>query len=909
MKYIILLNKFENITDLNNNYYYVKFITLDQKDNLSEDNVIFYIKYDENELYDTKYKIFNIRSNSDIEKILSNYNILNIYYDMIFSISELDIKISKYDVYNTITDYSYSHISSENESYSFESYEMKDITENFYIIIDFYIYSIEKSKEQKHNRILLLNNPIFRDDFENIFRKLLKEHNNKKVVLFNTNSFNFEKCSAISFEESVYDELLLELYKIKRNIIPDINDIIQKHDVLISENDIILMKDSVLDINNKNFPYYSLLYNSINIIDFIKIHDIKQVYISNSLNNHKYIFPNNFKYKQRNLPTLFYGIYREEEINFIAKHTGDLYIYWHDNDCNPDYRSRRDQVKKITSMPNIKYNICNKSKTYKYLTFLKINSVLLKEDIHKVEPEKVQENFILKKYTFNDLFNNILNNIFVISLKTDLHKRRLINLKFQEAKINFEFFDAVNGMDEPHLTEYKKYKKLSYNWDGSHFLERRLKRKVMRSPGAYGYLKTWEKIIVHAITNKLSKICVFDDDVLIDNFFHDKFSNFINKINNNWSVINLGSTQHVWSDVKIIKNENYYYTPNTTDGSFAVCIRYPIYESLLKNIRLFNCAFDSGAMRDIFLKNNGYCYTLYPAIVIADVTTSSIGSDRNIFDFSNKIKWDLSSINYSKYLNCILTVIIPMYNAENTIVICLNSILNQTYKAIEVIIVDDCSTDNSYNIVENYVKENNNFKLYKTEVNGGCYVARNLGIKKSTSKLITFHDADDISYEERYEIQINIMLKKKIILCGCNFTRLKDSIVLEDYKNNIQNQIQKYNFCNGRFGLVTLIYVKEIFNKFGLFREDYRHSMDNEFVERLYYHYYKEKTNIRMHTLMNNNDNKIQNIFYKVDKLLYASTPVTVGNISLIYKRSQREDIQKKYIDDIYSEKKNYNFL
>ena len=62
-----------------------------------------------------------------------------------------------------------------------------------------------------------------------------------------------------------------------------------------------------------------------------------------------------------------------------------------------------------------------------------------------------------------------------------------------------------------------------------------------------------------------------------------------------------------------------------------------------------------------------------------------------------------------------LTVIIPMYNAEATIRLCLNSILNQRYKSYEVIIIDDCSTDNSYKIVEEeYVNKHVNFKLYKT---------------------------------------------------------------------------------------------------------------------------------------------------------------------------------------------------
>ena len=64
-----------------------------------------------------------------------------------------------------------------------------------------------------------------------------------------------------------------------------------------------------------------------------------------------------------------------------------------------------------------------------------------------------------------------------------------------------------------------------------------------------------------------------------------------------------------------------------------------------------------------------------------------------------------------------------------------------------------------------------------------------------------------------------------------------------------------------------------------------------------------------MHTLMNNNDEQIQNIFYKVDKLLYASTPVTSNNISLIYKRSHRNVIKNIYLNDINCKKITYNKL
>ena len=87
-----------------------------------------------------------------------------------------------------------------------------------------------------------------------------------------------------------------------------------------------------------------------------------------------------------------------------------------------------------------------------------------------------------------------------------------------------------------------------------------------------------------------------------------------------------------------------------------------------------------------------------------------------------------------------------MYNAENYIVECLDSVLMQTFQDFEVLVVDDCSTDNSLEIVKNYApKFGGRLKLFKTKKNsgGGGYVPRNIGIKLSSGEYIFLLDADD----------------------------------------------------------------------------------------------------------------------------------------------------------------------
>ncbi|MBD3878632.1 MAG: glycosyltransferase [Quinella sp. 1Q5] len=96
-------------------------------------------------------------------------------------------------------------------------------------------------------------------------------------------------------------------------------------------------------------------------------------------------------------------------------------------------------------------------------------------------------------------------------------------------------------------------------------------------------------------------------------------------------------------------------------------------------------------------------------------------------------------------INPTISVIIPMYNAEQYVGECLDSLLAQTFQDFEVIVVDDCSTDNSVETVKGYLpKFNGRLKLSKTQTNsGGCAVPRNVGLPLASGKYIYFMDSDD----------------------------------------------------------------------------------------------------------------------------------------------------------------------
>lgn len=90
-----------------------------------------------------------------------------------------------------------------------------------------------------------------------------------------------------------------------------------------------------------------------------------------------------------------------------------------------------------------------------------------------------------------------------------------------------------------------------------------------------------------------------------------------------------------------------------------------------------------------------------------------------------------------------VSVIVPVYNVELYLRECLDSIINQTLKDIEIICIDDCSTDSSYKILEEYAKKDNRIKIFKNSKNESVGYNRNLGIKEAKGEYISFIDSDD----------------------------------------------------------------------------------------------------------------------------------------------------------------------
>ncbi len=117
------------------------------------------------------------------------------------------------------------------------------------------------------------------------------------------------------------------------------------------------------------------------------------------------------------------------------------------------------------------------------------------------------------------------------------------------------------------------------------------------------------------------------------------------------------------------------------------------------------------------------------------------------------------------YDNSIVSVITPVYNAERFIECTVESAAMQTYKDIEIVLVDDCSIDNSYALIEKLMDKYPNIVYHRQETNQGAAVARNTALKLARGRYVAFLDSDDLWKPDKIERQIALMKKENCSFC------------------------------------------------------------------------------------------------------------------------------------------------
>jgi hypothetical protein len=158
-------------------------------------------------------------------------------------------------------------------------------------------------------------------------------------------------------------------------------------------------------------------------------------------------------------------------------------------------------------------------------------------------------------------------------------------------------------------------------------------------------------------------------------------------------------------------------------------------------------------------------------------------------------------------MNNIVSIITPSYNSEKFIRDTMESVLFQTYKNWEMIIVDDVSPDNSNEIIEKYSKKDSRIKLIKLEKNSGPAVARNRAIQEAKGRYIAFLDADDLWKPEKLEKQIKFMEEKNCALSYSTYETMSEEGVLQNKYINPPLKISYKDLLKSNYiGCLTAIY-------------------------------------------------------------------------------------------------------
>lgn len=534
------------------------------------------------------------------------------------------------------------------------------------------------------------------------------------------------------------------------------------------------------------------------------------------------------------------------------------------------------------------------------------------EDIFNFIPSFEYKPFIVNEGTPS---LSHFDHVYVLNLGRKIDRRVEMIQKLKKNGIQAEIFEAVNGYSSDNQREFSEFYTKPVGAPGTHHLEHTLKRKMIGSPGAWGYLKTYKRIIEDAKTNHYKRILCFDDDVIFCNDFERNFENALKNIPQDWKLLYLGASQHDWSIPgnlnypEQVKTEDFasfpYYFPVKTDGSFSVGIDHSVFDEILEEIMPMNCALDSGPMRAIQQKHFGKCFVLNPNLVVADVSRSDIGVERDQETMAQKFRWNMAGYDHP-FRKELVSVIMPAYNAETTIEKSIRSILLQSYRDLEIIVADDASTDSTPEIVQKLATEDSRVRLVRLERNAGCYPARNAALRASSGKFIAIQDSDDISLNTRLEAQlIPILLGKaeftlsRIFRSRCSIDELDINKPKEMIRLVLDRRIKSpsglYDYRDKPvLGLVTSVFTRKLFEEYGLFWEN-RFGADAEFLERVIFHktgVLLSKKDRTIHSYLMDRDS-IPGLYQRIDKVQLISTGMTGDNITNRHSQEEKDKFEE----------------
>jgi len=186
--------------------------------------------------------------------------------------------------------------------------------------------------------------------------------------------------------------------------------------------------------------------------------------------------------------------------------------------------------------------------------------------------------------------------------------------------------------------------------------------------------------------------------------------------------------------------------------------------------------------------------------------------------------------------NPLVSIIIPTHNRATLLPKAINSALAQTYKPIEIIIINDGSQDNTDEIVEKFKKKHSNIIYLKHEKPKGAPAARNYGIKFAKGEFIQFLDSDDSIAKEKIEQQLNSLNKTNADMSICDYSNFRSddeiSILVNEVKND-SNLMMKVA-TGGSVCILTPLIKKTLVDKAPLWNEKLLKNQDVDYMLKLF---------------------------------------------------------------------------
>lgn len=287
--------------------------------------------------------------------------------------------------------------------------------------------------------------------------------------------------------------------------------------------------------------------------------------------------------------------------------------------------------------------------------------------------------------------------------------------------------------------------------------------------------------------------------------------------------------------------------------------------------------------------------------------------------------------------NELISVVVPIYNMEKYLNKCVDSILNQTYSNIEILLIDDGSTDLSVKICDEYMKIDSRIKVFHKK-NGGLSDAKNFGIKKASGKYVAFVDSDDWIENNMYENMYYKLkdTKSNIVVCG-RYIEYENGEKKEWYNKNeiIMNKEQALIYLNSFYNFdmssCDKLYEKSLFDNiefpYGKKCEDayttyllFNKADRVTYIPKCFYHYFQRSGSISRNEKINMDyiyaaEEQLEFFTTKYPHLIYIAETNYAFSVKSIFQVSVERKLQltdefnlkrkevKKYYKSIFNNK------